>query len=117
MKLNKEIKKMDLLDNNIIIPHDVLEKSTVYPETLNVTESRQYRERGLLHITDSAHEFFFFLEQEHVDLINLHTLSLFKADMVDKSIQTVLNNERLRDKFIALFDITSNEEKVITSTC
>ena len=56
-KLNKELRKMDLLDNNVVIPYDVLEKATDDFDTLNVTESRQYRERGLLHITDETFDF------------------------------------------------------------
>lgn len=82
-RLEREMKMLDLLENNIITPHEVLEKTTAYPQTLSVTESRQYRERGLLHITDSAREFFTLLEQERVDLINFQRLSLLKGDMVD----------------------------------
>lgn len=64
--LNKELRKMDLLDNNVVIPYDVLEKTTHHFGTLNVTKSRQYRERGLLHITDEAFDSLLALEQERV---------------------------------------------------
>ncbi len=103
---------LDLLNNNIITPYTVIEKTTAYPQTLNVTESRQYKERGLLHITDNAHEFFLLLEQERVDHINLEMLSLLKDDMVDESIRNVLKKESLKNKFIGLFTIESEEEKV-----
>ena len=85
-KLKNEMEMLDLLNNNIVIPYSVIEKCSVYPETLYVTESRQYRERGLWHITDSTHEFFLLLEQERVDHINLQMFSLLKVDMVDESI-------------------------------
>ena len=58
MKVSKEMKKVCLLENNIITPYCSLTKETSSPEKLNVTECRQFRERGLLHITDSACEFF-----------------------------------------------------------
>ena len=105
---------LDLLENNVIIPYQIIEKTTAYPQSVSVTESRQYRERGLLHITDNAYEFFLILEQERVDLINLHMLSMLKADVVDESIKSVLKNETLKSKFISMFDIGSEEEKVIT---
>ena len=111
-KLKKEMEMLDLLNNNIVILYTVIEKCSVYPETLNVTESRQYRERGLLHITDSTHEFFLLLEQERVNHINLQMFSLLKVDMVDESIRDVLKNESLKNKFISLFEIKSDEEKV-----
>ena len=111
-QLKKEMGMLDLLNNNIVIPYTVIEKCSVYPETLNVTESRQYRERGLLHITDSSHEFFLLLEQERVNHINLQMFSLLKVDMVDESIRDVLKNESLKNKFISLFEIKSDEEKV-----
>lgn len=50
-KVVKEMKKMQLLENNVIMPFTTLSKITANPETLNVTESHQFRERGLLHIT------------------------------------------------------------------
>ena len=113
-KVRNEIKMLDLLENNVIVPYQAIEKTTAYPQSVNVTETRQCRERGLLHITDSAYEFFLILEQERVDLINLHMLSKLKADMVDESIKRVLKNEILKSKFISLFDIGSDGEKVIT---
>ena len=111
-KLKKEMEMLDLLNNNIVITNTVIEKSSAYPQTLSLTESRQYRERGLLHITDSAHEFFLRLEQERVDHINLQKFTLLKVDMVDESILDVLKNESLKNKFIDLFEIESEDEKV-----
>ena len=113
-KVRNEIKMLDLLENNVIVPYQVIEKTTAYPQSVSATESRQYRERGLLHITDSVYEFFLILEQERVDLINLHMLSKLKADMVDESIKRVLKNEILKSMFISLCDIGSEGEKVIT---
>ena len=46
----------------------------MFPDTLQVTEGRQYRERGLLHISDQAYIFFMALEKKRVDLLNLNIL-------------------------------------------
>ena len=51
--------KIQLIENNVVVNHEVLQESTTSPETLQVIESRQYRERGLLHISDAADSFFF----------------------------------------------------------
>ena len=111
-KLNKELRKIDLLDSHIVTPYDVLQKTTSDITTLNVTESRQYRERGLLHITDWAFEFFLTLEQERVHLINLERLSRLQDQVVDKSIESVLKNEHVKNEFVALFDIELEGDKV-----
>jgi hypothetical protein len=56
--ITHEMKKIELIENNVIVNHQVLRESTESPETLHVIESRQYRERGLFHISDAAYSFF-----------------------------------------------------------
>ena len=107
------MKKVCLLENNIITPFSNLTKETLNPETLNVTECRQYWEKGLLHITDSAYEFFITLEQKGVDCVNLGKLIAHQANMIDNSIHEVSNSKILCDQFDNLFHVDQNEEKVI----
>ena len=47
-----------LLTEYVLENFSYLETSTKYPSTLAVTEEKQYRSRGLTHITDQAYEFF-----------------------------------------------------------
>ena len=61
-RIAHELKKIGFIENNVIVDHQVLQESTESPETLNVIESRQYRERGLIHISDAAYSFFLSLE-------------------------------------------------------
>lgn len=63
-----------LLEENVIRPYSELEENSMFPDTLQVTEGRQYRERGLLHISDQAYVFFMELEKKRVDLLNLNVL-------------------------------------------
>ena len=111
-KLNRELRKIDLLDSNVIIPHVILQETTSDPDTLNVTESRQHRERGLLHVTDQAFQFFLTLEQERITLLSLERLSLLKDQMVDQSVNNVLGNEAIQQEFVALFDLKLPGDKV-----
>ena len=110
-KLNNELRKIDLLDSNIVIPYVVLEKTTSHAGTLNITESRQHRQRGLLHITDEAFQFFLALEQERVNLISFKNLSSLKDQMIDQSIKSVLENKSIQDEFVSLFDLKLDGDK------
>ena len=47
----------ELMEENVIVPFAKLSQSTKVAETLYVTEARQYRERGLIHISDNAYRF------------------------------------------------------------
>ena len=89
------MKKIELIENNVLVSHEVLQESTTSPETLHVIESRQYRERGLLHISDAVYSFFLSLEQERVDKINFSKLTALQKDMVDNSIKEVLSSKSL----------------------
>ena len=91
----------------IIIPLSVLELSTSQPETLNVIESRQFRERGLLHISDEAHSLFMSLEQARVEKINMYKdrLDCLRAKVVQDSIDEACGNRRLEYQFAKCFDL------------
>ena len=59
-KSAKDSNEMSLLLTEYVLENfSYLETSTnKYPSTLAVTEEKQYRSRGLTHITDQAYEFF-----------------------------------------------------------
>ena len=110
-KLNNKLRKIDLLDSNIVIPYVVLEK-TSHAGTLNITEARQHRQRGLLPITDEAFQFFLTLEQERVNLISFENLSSLKDQMIDQSIKSVLEKKSIQNEFVSLFDLKLDGDKV-----
>lgn len=53
-----------LLEENIVQSFDYLQEKSNFQETLQVTEARQCRQRGLLHISDYVYLFFMQLGQE-----------------------------------------------------
>ena len=116
-KVSRAIKKVNLLENNIIIPFLTLEQTTTRPETLDAIEVWQFCERGLLHISDSAYVFFLQLEQERVNKINIRRLTSLQTDMIDTSMKEVSNNKHLKDEFTKLFDLETNEDQVIIIVC
>ena len=114
LKLNIEMRKIDLLENHAIVPHEILQRSSNNPETLDVIESRQYRGRGLLHISDNAYVFFLSLEQERLNQINNSKLLSLKNDLVDNAMMHVLKNVDLERKFTAIFGSSDGVDKVRT---
>jgi hypothetical protein len=111
MKLNIEM-KIDLLENHAIVPHKILQRSSNNLETLDVIESRQYKGRGLLHISDNAYVFFLSLEQERLNQISNSKLLSLKNDFVDNAMMHVLKNVNLERKFTVIFGSSDGVDKV-----
>ena len=86
-------KLCDLLDENVIIPFAKLQEESKFPETLEVIEARQYRERGLLHVSDEAYLFFMCLEKKRVKLLNTHRFNKEKEDMVQNALNALSKDE------------------------
>ena len=108
-KVRIELTKTQLLEDNVIMPWSVLKSSTSNPDTLNVVESRQFRERGLLHINDQAQDFFMSLEQARVDKINKKRLECLKSEVVEVSIEEVSKDKKLEVDFLDCFESTETQ--------
>lgn len=103
MKVQKRHDMCTLLEENIVANFDKLTTTTSYSETLVVTEDKQYRNRGLLHIEDLAYEFFLELEVLHVSNVNDQKLAQHKKAMIDKAVKAMKENPNLRAKWHACF--------------
>ena len=75
-------------------------------------ENRQFRERGLLHITDKAHTFFLSLEQRRVEKIKERRLDRLKDNVVQVSINEVCEDEKLLNEFCNCFELMLYENQV-----
>lgn len=109
--------KCELLEECAIVQYSWLKDNTQFPETLEVTENRQYRERGLLHISDCAYNFILRLESLRVELVNNHRLkqSSNKDSFVDDAILSLHDNEELRSLWSVVFEGSDADQEV--STC
>ena len=103
----------ELLEENIIQPYHQLEESSQFSETLQVTEARQYRQRGLLHISDEAYLFFLNLEQRRVDLLNMHILKRAQEGMVKAAINSISNDEELKSSWTKCFQDDATKDKLL----
>lgn len=92
-----------------MVPYEHLERTSSTLDATVVTESLQFRERGLLHISDSAFNFFLALEQERVNQINMEKLRSHKTDLVDEALVEILQHKVLQQMFIKLFDAADDD--------
>ena len=72
-------------------------------ETLDVTEARQYRERGLIHISDNTYRFFMAMESERLKLINNHKLTEEKEVLITVAKCTLKNNRSFKQSGLPVF--------------
>ena len=80
---------------------------------LEVTEGRQYRERGLLHISDAAYLFFLELEKR-VQLLNLQVLNQERENMVETALTTLPGDEELKASWLSCFEgVDISRDKVM----
>lgn len=82
------------------------------PGTLEVTEDRQYRERGLIHISDEAFACFKIIEEMRVQHMNSSRLmsSNEKAHFADNAIQAIKDDTALKAAWTAAFkDVEANK--------
>lgn len=108
--------KCELLEERIIVQFAWLKDNTSAPRTLEVTEHRQYKERGLLHISDEAFGCFKILENlsarnEHVKIDGFNP----ESQLYRHCCPTILRDSTLSSAWKALFkDIEPHKEVSIT---
>lgn len=104
----------DLLEENVITPFAKLEQSSLYPETLQITEGRQYRERGLLHITDDTYHFLMILEQKRVELLNINRLHQENEEMISKAVAVIDKDTYIWRCWLNCFSRTCVENQLVS---
>lgn len=101
--------RCNLLEEFVVANFSVLEKTSKYPESLSVTEDRQYRRRGLIHIEDAAFEFFIEAESLRVQHLNENKMKQLKEDVVDSALATLKDDKGLQTKREMCFPPNVNE--------
>ena len=82
---------------------DVLEKDSQYAGTLTVTESRQFRNRGLTSIRDDVYLLALEIEEKQVTLLNIAKLKQLKGDVLEKTTNELKGSDNLRSKWLDVF--------------
>ena len=114
--LNVSHAKCQLLEENVIVQYSWLKDNTSAPGTLEVTEDRQYRERGLLHISDEAFSFFQLVEGLRVEQMNMARImsSDQKGSFVDTVIEKIQRDGTVAAAWKAAFTDVETDKAVST---
>lgn len=107
----------ELIEEYLVGSLVMLEKVSLHKDTLQVTEARQFRERGLIHIEDTTYEFFMSLEGLRVQLLNNKTMREQKGNMAEVAYQQLLRNEELKLKWQKCFhedDLASKKVRLLS---
>ena len=89
---------------------ETLSGAPQYPQTLMVTEDRQFRNRGLSHIEVRAYEFF--LETEIVG-VNFQRLALHREYLVDQAESAMKQDANLKEKWLKCFPQEEVDAKLV----
>lgn len=104
----------ELFDEHIIENVSNLQSHSKYPGTLAVTEERQFRGRGLTHISDQAYEFFLEAETLRVKLLNESKLRYLKEDTIDSAMSAFIKSSALTSKWLLCFPPLVVQTKKVT---
>ena len=98
--------KVRLLKQNIIIPYDLLYKTTGCKPTLEYTEKRQFASRGLLHVVDEYFDFIIDLEQARVKYLTMGQFQTFGENFLFEIKKFIVGDLlfNLEHKWNSLFD-------------
>lgn len=97
----------------MIANFETLFNTSKYAETLNVSEHRQFRNRGLSHIEDCVYEFFIEVEVLHVSCLNDNKLALFGEELISQTESLRKNDQQLLQKWLACFPQEEEERKLV----
>ena len=101
--VNQALECCRYVEEYIIAHISQLQESSKYLNTVALTESRQYRSRGLTHIDDNFYEFFLELEQSRVEHLNERKLKASKESVIDDALTAVTKNPSLEAKWYSCF--------------
>ena len=103
VKVETKERACEVLEDNVIQSFDRQQETLKFKETLEVTEARQYRQKGLLHISEEANLFFMQLEQRRVDLLNVNVMRKERENMVEAAICSLTRDEELKESWMGCF--------------
>ena len=102
--------------DSLTSPSSSIHTSSAFPETLSITDRRQYSKGGLTHITDSTHKFFLALEEKRIQLMNSERLKLCKSNLVSSAMDTAQADSRLLETWNSCLSVSCDEDTAQTLT-
>lgn len=100
-KVKASFSTCDLIEETLLSPYAQLESTSSHTETLAVTEARQYKDRGPVHISDACFKVFLYMELR-VDLMNASSLQKHKQNLISSKLDVMNANKEL-DTLVGMF--------------
>lgn len=91
-----------LIEDHLVANISKLQQSSKCPNTLTVTENKQYSNHGLSHGEDSVFDFILDLEASRIDNMNERKLAFAKEDLIEQALDSMKKSELAR-KVASLF--------------
>ena len=113
-KVKASVSTCDLIEETLLSPYAQLESTSSHAETLAVTEARQYRDRGLVHISDACFKVFLYMEQLRVDLMNASSLQKHKQNLISSTLEEMNANDELKTLWLACFSVNDLTAKKVS---
>ncbi|XP_070556108.1 uncharacterized protein [Ptychodera flava] len=113
LTLRKCFQKKKLIEG-IIWSAQYVHEHSEYKDTLSVVDYRQYKQGGLVHISDRAQDFFVALEQQRVSLMTTANFNSHKSNLMSWVCSSLLKNISLQEQFSLIVDQT---EELCNNSC
>lgn len=101
------------LVESIMISSSARHSTSIFRESLEITDLKQYRENSLLYINSDTFKFFMHLEQSRIDLLCKSRLNSLKSDMFTIAITKVKESVALMEQWVNLFEDKSDRTLLI----
>ncbi|XP_070548348.1 uncharacterized protein [Ptychodera flava] len=111
-RIKEEYQCAQALDS-LTVPESILHRDTVFPDTLTVTDSRQYTKHGLIHVKDKVYLFFLKLEQARLVLLTTKKLDQQSELLIENTKRKLSDNSELYATFQELY--SSNQDNTVNS--
>ena len=102
--------------DSLTSPSSSIHRFSLSPETLSITDRKQYSTGGLTHIMDSAYKFFLALEEKRIQLMNSERLKLCKSNLVSSAIDITQADSRLFESRKSCRSVSCDENTTLALT-
>ncbi|KAJ7375261.1 hypothetical protein OS493_002008 [Desmophyllum pertusum] len=111
--VSKNVDKIQALESTIIVPYSIISSTSKYPETLHVTEARQYRSHGFVHVSDAYYEFPLELEQRRIECLNSSMLKIHCENLIEVVDVKLKADQKLMRIWMGLFETSGVEVSIV----
>ena len=111
-EMNRRFSLINMLEG-LLVNSSTIHASTLYTQSLEVIDQKQFRENALAYVYDETFEFFIELERHRVNSLNHENLKKLKGDMFSVAVENVKQNPTLLAQLRKLFCSGDDEVQLL----